>query len=120
MGGKGERAGELDESGDGAGVKARSQNGTGWNFGTGAEKGEVAGSQTSSWTGNQAGEWAGAGAGGWDKTNLGEGAAGSWKGATKVLPPHKTRFFNATFKEEALSWHSISCDQAPTGRWLSP
>ena len=44
MGGKGERAGELDESGDGAGVKARSQNGTGWNFGTGAEKGVVAGS----------------------------------------------------------------------------
>jgi len=79
LGGKGERAGELDESGDGAGVKARSQNGTGWNFGTGAEKGVVAGSQP----GNQAGEWAGAGAGGWDKTNLGEGAAGSWKGATK-------------------------------------
>lgn len=79
LGGKGERAGELDESGDGAGVKARSQNGTGWNFGTGAEKGVVAGNQT----GNQAGEWAGAGAGGWDKTNLGEEAAGSWKGATK-------------------------------------
>ena len=112
MGGKGERAGELDESG----VKARSQNGTGWNFGTGAEKGVVAGSQP----GNQAGSWTGNQAGGWDKTNLGEGAAGSWKGATKVLPPHKTRFFNATFKEEALSWHSISCDQAPTGRWLSP
>ena len=93
MDGTGERAGESDASRDGAGVKAVSQNGTGWNFGTGAEKGVVAGSQTGSWAGNQAGEWAGAGAGagGWDKTNLGEGA-GSWKGATKVFPPHKTRF----------------------------
>ena len=92
MDGKGKTAGELDASRAGAGEKAGSQNGTGWNFGTGAEKGEVAGSQTSSWTGNQAGEWAGAGAGGWDKTNLGEGGTGSWKGSTKVFPPHKVRF----------------------------
>ena len=90
--GKGERAGELDTSRDGAGVKTGSLNGTGWKFGTGADKGLVAGSQTGSWAGNQAGEWAGAGAGGWDKTNLGEGGAGSWKGSTKVFPPHKVRF----------------------------
>ena len=76
-----EEVGELDGSGE----KAGSQNGTGWNFGSGA-------GQAGSWAGSQAErKWAGAGAGEWDKTNLGEGA-GSWKGATKVFPLHKTGF----------------------------
>ena len=79
------KSGESDGSGDGTGVKAGSQNGTGWNFGSGAD-------QAGSWTGNQAaGGWEGAGARDWDKTNLGEGA-GSWKGATKVFSLHETGF----------------------------